>query len=117
VLHPFVDAQMSKADCAPWRGSLGWGTGGTASGPLLASGIEDRLRVEPADLGGDRRVETRLCAGCWAISALRCRPLRGGWVVELTTFMKTSTQKPRLIIARVRRPRMTGAQLICGPIQ
>ena len=83
VLHPFVDAQMSKADVRALARALGLGDlAELPAAPCLASRIETGLRVEPADLAVIDRVETLLRAALGNVT-LRCRRLRGGWVVEL----------------------------------
>lgn len=105
VLHPFVDAQMSKADVRALARELGLGElAELRAAPCLASRIETGLRVEPADLAVIDRVETLLCAELGNIT-LRCRLLRGGWVVELDprVYEDLSAQNRRLIIARVRQ--------------
>lgn len=105
VLHPFVDAQMSKADVRALARALGLEElAELPAAPCLASRIETGLRVEPADLAVIDRVETLLRAELGNIT-LRCRLLRGGWVVELDprVYEDLSAQKRRAIIAQVRR--------------
>ena len=105
VLHPFVDAQMSKADVRALARALGLGElAELPAAPCLASRIETGLRVEPADLAVIDRVETLLRAMLGNIT-LRCRLLRGGWVVELDprVYEDLSAQKRRAIIGQVRR--------------
>ncbi|WP_448329709.1 adenine nucleotide alpha hydrolase [Sulfitobacter sp. M13] len=94
-----------QSRCAALARELGWGNCGTASGPpVWPAGSMTGLRVEPADLAVIDRVETLLCAELGNIT-LRCRLLRGGWVVELDprVYEDLSTQNRRLIIARVRQ--------------
>lgn len=105
VLHPFVDAQMSKADVRALARALGLGDlAELPAAPCLASRIETGLRVEPADLAVIDRVETLLRAEFGNIT-LRCRLLRGGWVVELDPriYEDLSMQKRRSILTQVQQ--------------
>lgn len=105
VLHPFVDAQMSKADVRALARALGLGDlAELPAAPCLASRIETGLRVEPADLAVIDRVETLLRAELGNIT-LRCRLLRGGWVVELDPriYEDLSMQKRRSILTQVQQ--------------
>jgi uncharacterized protein len=105
VLHPFVEAQMSKSDVRTLARALGLGDlAELPAAPCLASRIETGLRVEPADLAVIDRVETLLRAELGNIT-LRCRLLRGGWVVELdpSVYEDLSAQKRAAILTQVRR--------------
>ena len=104
VLHPFVDAQMSKADVRALARALGLGElAELPAAPCLASRIETGLRVEPVDLAVIDRVETLLRAALGNIT-LRCRLLRGGWVVEVDprVYEDLSAQTRRSILTEVR---------------
>ncbi len=104
VLHPFVDEQMSKADVRALARALGLGElAELPAAPCLASRIETGLRVEPVDLAVIDRVETLLRAMLGNIT-LRCRLLRGGWVVELDprVYEDLSAQKRAAILTQVR---------------
>ena len=105
VLHPFVDAGMSKADVRVLARLLGLGDlAELPSAPCLASRIETGLRVEPADLQVIDRVEVML-RGLLGNETLRCRLLRGGWAVELDrlALASLSAQKRAEIVAQVQR--------------
>jgi uncharacterized protein len=83
VLHPFVDAAMSKADVRVLARVLGLGDlADLPAAPCLASRIETGLQVEPADLRVIDRVETLLRERLGNVT-LRCRLLRVGWTVEI----------------------------------
>ncbi len=83
VLHPFVEAQMTKQDVRRLARDLGLGVlAELPAGPCLASRIETGLRVEPADLRLIDRVET-LLRGDLGNGTLRCRRMRLGWVIEI----------------------------------
>ncbi|MGJ8546182.1 MAG: adenine nucleotide alpha hydrolase [Sulfitobacter sp.] len=83
VLHPFVDAQMSKSDVRSLARSLGLGDlADLPAAPCLASRIETGLRVEPADLLQIDQAEAKLRALLGNVT-LRCRRLHSGWVIEL----------------------------------
>ena len=60
--------------------------------------------MEPADLAVIDRVETLLRAALGNVT-LRCRRLRGGWVVELDPpiYEGLSAQKRAAILTQVRR--------------
>ncbi len=105
VLHPFVDAQMSKADVRALARVLGLGElAELPAAPCLASRIETGLRVEPADLAVIDRVETLLRAELGNIT-LRCRLLRGGWVVEVDQLAHNtlSPSQRAMVLAQVRQ--------------
>jgi len=83
VLHPFVDAQMTKEDVRSLARTLGFGDmAELPAAPCLASRIETGLRVEPADLAVIDAVEERLRAALGNVT-LRCRRLHAGWVIEI----------------------------------
>ena len=85
VLHPFVDAQMSKADVRALARALGLGElAELPAAPCLASRIETGLRVEPVDLAVIDRVETLLRA-------------------DPRVYEDLSAQKRRSILTQVRR--------------
>lgn len=105
VLHPFVEAQMSKSDVRALARALGLGDlAELPAAPCLASRIETGLRVEPTDLAVIDRVETLLREVMGNIT-LRCRRLRGGWVVELDVlaYEDLSAQKRAAILTQVRQ--------------
>lgn len=83
VLHPFVEAKMTKAMVRDLARDLGLGDlADLPAAPCLASRIETGLRVEPADLRIIDKVETLLRAELGNIT-LRCRRMRMGWVIEI----------------------------------
>ncbi|ASM74775.1 MULTISPECIES: adenine nucleotide alpha hydrolase [Roseobacteraceae] len=83
VLHPFVDADMTKADVRALARILGLGElAELPAAPCLASRIETGLRVEPDELATIDRVETLLRDALGNIT-LRCRRMHSGWVIAL----------------------------------
>lgn len=103
VLHPFVDAGMSKADVRTLARGLGLGDlAELPAAPCLASRVETGLRVEPADLAMIDRVETLLRTALGNVT-LRCRLLHGGWMLEIDPLVhaELSTQKRAAIVAQV----------------
>jgi len=83
VVHPFVEAGMTKQDVRILARALGLGDlAELPAAPCLASRIETGLRVEPGDLQVIDRVET-LLRGALGNITLRCRLLRTGWVIEI----------------------------------
>ena len=83
VVHPFVDAGMTKEMVRQLARDLGLGDlAELPAAPCLASRIETGLRVEPADLGIIDRIETLLRGELGNIT-LRCRRMRAGWVIEI----------------------------------
>ncbi|MGR3822364.1 adenine nucleotide alpha hydrolase [Salipiger marinus] len=83
VIHPFVDAAMTKADVRALARALGLQEiAELPAAPCLASRIETGLRVEPADLAMIDAVEEALRADLGAVT-LRCRRTHAGLAVEL----------------------------------
>lgn len=83
VLHPFVEAKMTKQDVRALARTLGLGDlSDLPASPCLASRVETGLRVEPADLQVIDHVEEALRTSLGNIT-LRCRLLRLGWVIEI----------------------------------
>ncbi len=94
VLHPFVDARMNKRDVRRLARTLGLGDlADLPAAPCLASRIETGLRVEPEDLRVIDAVETALRDMLGNVT-LRCRLLRGGWVVELAADRHARMTEP-----------------------
>lgn len=105
VLHPFVEAGMSKSDVRALARHLGLGDlAELPAAPCLASRIETGLRVEPADLKLVDRVETLLRTLLGNVT-LRCRLLRSGWTVEIDSVVheRLSRGERSEICAQVRR--------------
>lgn len=83
VLHPFVDAEMTKAMVRDLARDLGLGDlADLPAAPCLASRIETGLRVDPGDLRIIDQVET-LLRGELGNAILRCRRMHAGWVIEI----------------------------------
>ncbi|PLS19851.1 adenine nucleotide alpha hydrolase [Neptunicoccus cionae] len=83
VIHPFVEARMSKADVRKLARALGLGDlADLPAAPCLASRIETGLRVEPRDLQMIDKAEARLRAELGNVT-LRCRRMKAGWAIEL----------------------------------
>ena len=105
VLHPFVTAQTSKADVRALAGTLGLeDLAELPAAPCLASRIETGLRVEPADLAVIDRAEVILKEMLGQVT-LRCRLLRGGWVIEIDppVYAALSAQQRAEIGSEVKR--------------
>ncbi|UOA34335.1 Pyridinium-3,5-biscarboxylic acid mononucleotide sulfurtransferase (plasmid) [Sulfitobacter sp. DSM 110093] len=117
VLHPFVDAKMSKADVRALARELGLGElAELPAAPCLASRIETGLRVEPEELAVIDRVET-LLRGMLGNFTLRCRLLREGWVVEVDQLVHEglSDQERAAILAQVRQATDDGRAINLRP--
>lgn len=83
ILHPFVDAQMSKADVRALARSLGLDDiAELPASPCLASRVETGLRVDPAELAVIDAVESALRTRLGEVT-LRCRRLHTGFTIEL----------------------------------
>ncbi|WP_241565305.1 adenine nucleotide alpha-hydrolase family protein [Paenirhodobacter populi] len=100
ILHPFIEAEMTKADVRALARDLGLGAlAELPAAPCLASRIETGLRVEPADLAMIDAVETalreELGPGLGTL-ALRCRRLHTGIAVEIDARLMATLPAARL---------------------
>ncbi len=115
VLHPFVEARMTKADVRALARVLGLGDlAELPAAPCLASRIETGLRVEPADLAVIDAVEERLRATLGNVT-LRCRRLHAGWVIEIDAgvhdAMSATMREEVLLLANSLIPGPSNASL------
>lgn len=84
VVHPYVEAQMGKADIYRLAASLGLGDlERLPAQPCLASRVETGIAITPADLAFIDRVESRLAASLGGEAVVRCRVTAAGVVIEL----------------------------------
>ncbi|RNF34831.1 adenine nucleotide alpha hydrolase [Paracoccus methylarcula] len=96
ILHPFVQARMTKADVRALARSLGLGDiAELPASPCLASRVETGLRVEPAELAMIDAVETALRADLGEVT-LRCRRLHAGLAIELDQDLMDGLDADRL---------------------
>jgi uncharacterized protein len=115
ILHPFVEARMTKADVRELARKLGMGElAELPAAPCLASRIETGLRVEPAELAMIDAVETALRADLGEVT-VRCRRLHSGLAIELDAELLHSLGADRLAglsaIARAASQRHGGENL------
>ncbi|MCB1488348.1 MAG: adenine nucleotide alpha hydrolase [Bauldia sp.] len=84
VVHPYVEAQMTKADVRSLARSLGLsGIAELPAQPCLASRIETGIAVDPDDLAFVEKAEGRLSSLAPRNATLRCRITSGGVELEL----------------------------------
>jgi uncharacterized protein len=84
VAHPYVEAQMTKADVRALTRTLG--LGGIAelpAQPCLASRVETGIAIDAGDLAFVEAVESRLEALAPKGATLRCRITHAGVAVEI----------------------------------
>lgn len=84
VVHPFVEAAMSKAEVRALSRDLG--LGGIAelpAQPCLASRVETGIAINPVDLAFVEKAERDLTAIAGRGATLRCRIMHGGVALEL----------------------------------
>tara|TARA_R110000737_G_scaffold334959_2_gene353453 strand:- start:2753 stop:3538 length:786 start_codon:yes stop_codon:yes gene_type:complete len=95
VIHPFVEARLTKQDVRTLARALGLGElAELPAAPCLASRVETGLRVEPDDLKRIDAVETKLRALLGNVT-LRCRRLHSGWVIEIDPELEARLNGPR----------------------
>lgn len=84
VVHPFIEAGMTKADIRAMARTLGLGpVADLPAQPCLASRVETELRVKASDLAFIEASERRLAGLIPGPGTLRCRITRKGVVLEL----------------------------------
>lgn len=84
VVHPFVEAGMTKAAVRELARHLGLGDiAELPAQPCLASRVETGIAIDADDLALVELVETELAALAPRGATLRCRITRGGVVVEV----------------------------------
>lgn len=104
ILHPFVQARMTKADIRALARTLDLGDiAELPASPCLASRIETGLRVEPIELAMIDAVETALRKDLGEVT-LRCRRLHTGLAIEIDRVLMDSLNSNRLaeLTARAR---------------
>jgi len=86
VVHPFIEAGMTKAMVRSLARALGLGDiAELPAQPCLSSRVETGIRIDPDDLAFVERVEARLAEMTPKGATLRCRIMRRGVVIELGT--------------------------------
>jgi len=84
VVHPFVEAKMTKAAVRALARVLGLADiAELPAQPCLASRVETGIAIDAGDLAFVGRVETELAALAPKGATLRCRITHGGVVVEI----------------------------------
>jgi uncharacterized protein len=84
VVHPFVEAGMSKGDVRALSRALGLGDiAELPAQPCLASRVETGIAIDAADLAFVEKVESRLAVLAPKGATLRCRITHGGVAVEV----------------------------------
>lgn len=84
VVHPYVDAGMSKADVYALAASLHLSDlERLPAQPCLASRVQTGIAITAMDLAFIDMVETRLAASLGAEAVLRCRVTHAGIEIEL----------------------------------
>jgi uncharacterized protein len=84
VVHPFVEARMTKPDVRALARSLGLADiAELPAQPCLASRVETGIAIDADDLAFVETVETRLAALAPKGATLRCRITHGGVAVEI----------------------------------
>ncbi|WP_404294406.1 adenine nucleotide alpha hydrolase (plasmid) [Microvirga sp. RSM25] len=83
VVHPFIEAEMAKADVRAMARTLGLGVlAELPAQPCLASRVETGISIDAEDLAFVERAEARLTAIAPAGSTVRCRVARAGVILE-----------------------------------
>ena len=86
VVHPYVEADIGKADVYALAASLGLtDLERLPAQPCLASRVETGIAIAPSDLAFIDAVETRLAARLGSEAVLRCRVTHKGIVIELSS--------------------------------
>ncbi|MEQ1953785.1 adenine nucleotide alpha hydrolase [Mesorhizobium sp. CN2-181] len=84
VVHPFVEAEMTKADVRSLARRLGLADiAELAAQPCLASRVETGIAIDAADLAFVESTERRLAASADRGATLRCRITHDGVALEL----------------------------------
>jgi uncharacterized protein len=84
VVHPFIEAEMSKADVRSLARRLGLGdVAELPAQPCLASRVETGIAIDAKDLAFVESAERRLAAVADRGATLRCRITHNGVVLEL----------------------------------
>jgi uncharacterized protein len=84
VVHPYVDANLGKADVYRLARLLGLADlERLPAQPCLASRVETGLRIDAADLAFIDAVEARLAAELGREAVVRCRVTHSGVAIEL----------------------------------
>ena len=84
VVHPFVEAEMTKAEVRALARRLGLADiAELPAQPCLASRVETGIAIDAGDLAFVESTERRLAAVATKGATLRCRITHGGVVLEL----------------------------------
>ena len=109
MVHPFIEAEMSKGHVRTLARDLGLGDiAELPAQPCLSSRVETGIAIDADDLAFVEMVESRLVPMAPPGATLRCRITRGGVVVEIG--QEAALHKPEfehvvgdLCVARGRR--------------
>ncbi len=84
VVHPYVEANIAKADVYAIAQSLGLrDLERLPAQPCLSSRVETGIAIDAVDLAFIDSVETQLAQGLGREATVRCRVTHGGIVIEL----------------------------------
>jgi len=107
VHHPYIEADMNKADVRALARSLGLpDLAELPASPCLASRVETGIPIDAAELALIDRVEAALAAKLRP-TTLRCRRRRQAWEIQLddASLAKTDTAEiTALVIAAIGHP-------------
>ena len=105
VVHPYVDAAISKAQVYAIASALGLADlERLPAQPCLASRVETGIAIAPEDLAFIDAVETELAAQFEPTAVLRCRVTHAGIVIELAATEPATASIARAIgVAACRR--------------
>ncbi len=93
VVHPFVEAGMSKPAVRALARSIGLpAIAELPAQPCLASRVQTGIAIDAGDLAFVERVEARLAEQAPAGAIVRCRITRDGVVVEIGDEMAQATE-------------------------
>jgi uncharacterized protein len=102
VVHPYIEAQMSKADVRALARQLGLGEiAELPAQPCLASRVETGIAINADDLAFVEGTERRLSAIAAKGSTLRCRISHEGVVLELGDDALARRQEMEAVVAEL----------------
>ena len=84
VVHPYVEADIAKADVYAIAQSLGLADlQRLPAQPCLSSRVETGIAIDPVDLAFIDAVESKLARGLGSEATVRCRVTHAGIVIEI----------------------------------
>jgi uncharacterized protein len=112
VVHPYVEADLRKADIYRLAASLGLDDlERLPAQPCLASRVETGLAIAPDDLAFIDDVESRMAGAIGVDAVLRCRITHDGVVVELAARDRALVDRAAAIAAEACR---AAGRRFCG---